>query len=66
MGVFLLSGSIPTATINKFDIKWPILSTVESRSNGPASNGNPPIREAILQYLEKFFSRVLWGNLDLG
>jgi len=30
-------------------------NTVESRFNGPASNGNPPITEAILQSLEKIF-----------
>ena len=37
-------------------------NTVESRYNGPASNGNPPITEAILRSLEKFFFIFYIGN----
>ena len=37
-------------------------NTVESRSNGPASNGNPPITEDILWSLEKFFFNFYIGN----
>ena len=36
--------------------------TVESRSNGSASNGNPSIMEAILRSLEKHFSILYIGN----
>ena len=41
-------------------IKRPERTTVESRSNEPASNENPPITEAILQSLEKFFLYFLY------
>ena len=36
--------------------------TVESRYNGPASNGNPPITEANLKSLEEFFFILYIGN----
>jgi len=36
--------------------------TVESRSNGPAHKGNPPITEAILWSLEKYFFILYIGN----
>ena len=36
--------------------------TVETRSNGPASNGNPPITEVIFKSLEKFFFISYIGN----
>ena len=35
--------------VGKCDYK---MLTVESRYNGPASNGNPPITEAIIKSLE--------------
>jgi len=38
------------------------LYTVESRYNGSASNGNPPITEAILQSIEKIFFFLCIGN----
>ena len=37
-------------------------STVESRSNGPARNGNLPITEDILWFLEKLFFNFYIGN----
>ena len=36
--------------------------TVEFRSNGPASNRNPPITETILMSLEKFSFIFYIGN----
>ena len=38
------------------------IDTVESRSNGPANNRNPPVTEIILQSLEKFFFNFYMGN----
>ena len=41
-------------------------NTVQSRYNGPSSNGNPPIdysiMKAILKSLEKFFFNFYIGN----
>ena len=34
--------------------------TVEPRSNGPASNGIPPITDANLWYLQQVFSNLLY------
>ena len=36
--------------------------TVESRSNGPVSNGNPHIMEVNLSSLEKYFFILYIGN----
>ena len=38
------------------------MNTVQSRYNEPASNGNPPITEAILRTIEMFVVKFYIGN----
>ena len=38
------------------------INTVESHSNGLASNENPPLAETIVRFLEKFFFIFYIGN----
>ena len=37
-------------------------NTIESRYNGPASNGNPPIMEVVLKSIEKIFFILYIGD----
>ena len=38
------------------------INTVKPSYNGPAGDGNPPITEAILKFLEKFVFNFYIGN----
>ena len=46
--------------INVLSIKQLLNNTTKSRSNEPASNGNPPITGDINRFLEKFKKKFLY------